>query len=135
MRAQQASMITEPQLDFIALAIRGQKIGFGKVIKLIDEMVATLKQEQLDDDHKKEYCDQQFDIADDKKKGLETKISGLETAIMDAEEGITKLKQEIDDLEDAIKALDKQVAEMTEQRQAESSDYQELMASDAAAKE
>jgi cell division septum initiation protein DivIVA len=54
---------------------------------------------------------------------------------MDAEEGITKLKQEIDDLEDSVKALDKQVAEMTEQRQAESSDYQELMASDAAAKE
>jgi chromosome segregation ATPase len=134
-RAQNQESDPRPRIDFIMMAIRGKKIGFEKVIKMIDEMVGTLKQEQLDDDHKKEYCDQQFDIADDKKKGLETKISGLETAIMDAEEGITKLKQEIDDLEDSMKALDKQVAEMTEQRQAESSDYQELMASDAAAKE
>jgi len=134
-QAQTREADPRPRIDFIMMAIKGKKIGFEKVIKMIDEMVATLKQEQLDDDHKKEYCDQQFDIADDKKKGLETKISGLETAIMDAEEGITKLKQEIDDLEDSIKALDKQVAEMTEQRQAESKDCQELMASDAAAKE
>merc|ERR1719163_1908296 len=70
-----------PQLDFIALAIRGQKIGFDKVIKMIDEMVATLKTEQQDDDHKKEYCAAQFDQADDKKKGLERAVSDLETAI------------------------------------------------------
>jgi len=134
-RAQSMESDPRPHIDFIMMAIKGKKIGFEKVIKMIDEMVATLKQEQLDDEHKKEYCDAQFDIADDKKKGLETKISGLETAILDAQEGITKLKQEIDDLGDSMKALDKQVAEMTEQRQAESADYQELMASDAAAKE
>merc|ERR1719482_1663056 len=45
-----------PQLDFIALAIQGKKIGFDKVIKMIDEMVSTLKTEQLDDDNKKDYC-------------------------------------------------------------------------------
>jgi len=38
------------------MAIKGKKIGFEKVIKMIDEMVATPKQEQLDDDHKKEHC-------------------------------------------------------------------------------
>merc|ERR1719321_206115 len=37
-------------LDFIALALRGQKVGFEKVIKLMDEMVVTLKKEQVDDD-------------------------------------------------------------------------------------
>ena len=31
---------------------------------MIVEMVATLKTEQLDDDHKKEYCAKQFDMAD-----------------------------------------------------------------------
>merc|ERR1719326_626600 len=54
---------------------------------------------------------------------------------MDAKEGITKLKDEIDSLEDSIKATDKSVAEMTEQRKEESKDYQELMASNGAAKE
>merc|ERR1719498_2103296 len=60
-----------PQFDFITMAIQGKKIGFEKVIKMIDDMVVTLKKEQLDDDHKKEYCAKQFDMADDKKKGLE----------------------------------------------------------------
>merc|ERR1711933_67553 len=87
-KAQKASTIRRPQFDFIALAIQGRKIGFDKVIKMIDDMVATLKQEQLDDDHKKEYCAKQFDFADDKKKGLERSIADLETAIADAKDGI-----------------------------------------------
>merc|ERR1719362_2534079 len=41
-------------------------------------------------------------------------------------------KEQIDALEDGIRALDKSVAEATEQRK---EDYEELMASDAAAKE
>ncbi len=53
------------------LALRGKKINFDKVLTMIDDMVALLKQEQLDDDHKKEYCIGQFDLADDKKKALE----------------------------------------------------------------
>jgi hypothetical protein len=134
-RAQDAALNPRPRIDFIAMAIQGKKIGFEKVIKMIDEMVGTLKQEQLDDDHKKEYCAEQFDFADDKKKGLEQKINGLETTIIDAKDGITKLGEEIDGLEDQIKATDKQVAEMTEQRKDESKEYQELMASNGAAKE
>merc|ERR1719426_170435 len=64
-------------LDFIALAIKGKKIGFEKVIKMIDEMVVTLKTEQADDDNKKEYCAEQFDLSDDKKKSLERSIKDL----------------------------------------------------------
>jgi septal ring factor EnvC (AmiA/AmiB activator) len=124
-----------PRLDFIALAIQGKKIGFGKVIGMIDEMVSTLKTEQLDDDHKKEYCAKQFDIADDKKKGLERSISDLETAIADAKDGISTSESEIEALEDSIKALDKSVADATEQRKEENEDFTELMASDSAAKE
>jgi len=124
-----------PKLDFIALAIQGKKIGFEKVIKMIDEMVATLKTEQLDDDHKKEYCAKQFDMADDKKKGLERAVADLETAIEDAKEGVSTTKSEIGSLEDTIKALDKSVAEATEQRKEEHEDFTELMASDSAAKE
>jgi len=124
-----------PQLDFIAMAIQGKKIGFDKVIKMIDNMVVTLKQEQLDDDHKKEYCAKQFDMADDKKKGLERGVADLETAIEDAKEGISASKTDIEALEKGIKALDKSVAEATEQRKEEHSDHTELMASDSAAKE
>jgi len=124
-----------PQLDFIAMAIQGKKIGFEKVIKMIDEMVATLKKEQLDDDHKKEYCAKQFDLADDKKKGLERSVADLETSIEDSRDGIAALKSEIKSLGAGIKALDKSVADATEQRQEEHADFTELVASDSAAKE
>merc|ERR1719326_948406 len=122
-------------LDFIAMAIQGKKIGFEKVIGMIDEMAATLKAEQADDDNKKEYCAKQFDEADDKKKGLERSISDLETAISDAKDGIATTQDEIKALGKGIKALDKAVAEATEQRKEENEDFQALMASDSAAKE
>merc|ERR1719207_59552 len=102
---------------------------------MIDEMVATLKTEQLDDDHKQEYCEKEFDLADDKKKDLERSISNLETAIVDGKDGIAQLKERIAALEDTIKALDKAVAEATEQRKEENEEFTELMASDTAAKE
>lgn len=123
------------RLDLIALALRGKKVGFEKVIKMIDEMVATLKKEQADDDHKKEYCVEQFDLADDKKKSLERAISDTETAIDDAKEGISTSKEEIAALEAGIKELDKSVAEATEQRKKENEEYKELMSSNTAAKE
>merc|ERR1719198_2121983 len=134
-RAQNLESDPRPRIDFIMMAIKGKKIGFEKVIKMIDEMVATLKQEQLDDDHKKEYCDQQFDIADDKKKGLQKTASDLEISIEEANEDIKTLAGEIESLEDGIKKLDKSVAEATDQRKEEHEDFTGLMASDASAKE
>merc|ERR1719335_1555960 len=134
-KAQQNSQVGRPQLDFIALTLRGKKIGFEKVIKLIDEMVETLKKEQIADDDKKEYCTVSLDTADDKKKALEHSIEGLESAIAKSKDAIATLKEEVEALEDEIKALDKAVAEATEQRKEESEDYVELMAQDSAAKE
>jgi hypothetical protein len=131
----QRSNKRRPELDFISLALRGKKIGFEKVIGMIDDLVAELKKEQQDDDNKKEYCDVQFDLADDKKKALEKTVADLETAITEAKENIVTTKEEIDALEDGIRALDKSVAEATEQRKEENEDYKSLMAGNAAAKE
>jgi len=123
------------RLDYIMLAIRGKKFGFEKVITMIDNMVDLLGSEQLDDNDKKEYCEMQLDHADDKKKGLERDVSKLEAAIETSKESITTLAGEIKALSDGIAALDKQVAEATEQRKEENSDYTTLMANDAAAKD
>merc|ERR1719151_221451 len=122
-------------IGFIALALEGKKVGFDKVIKMIDDMITTLKIEQADDDAKKEYCAKELDAADDKKKGLERSVSDLETSIENAKEDIAKLGEEIDVLKAAIKELDKNVLEATEQRKEENEDFKELMASDTAAKE
>jgi len=122
-------------LDFIALALRGKKVGFEKVIKLMDEMVVTLKKEQVDDDAKKEYCEKELDLADDKKKVVERAISDSEKAIEEANEGIATVTEEIEALEAGIKALDKSVAEATAQRKEENTEFQGLMAGNTAAKE
>jgi septal ring factor EnvC (AmiA/AmiB activator) len=124
-----------PNLDFIAMAIQGKKIGFEKVIKMIDEMVANLKNEQQDDDDKSEYCAKQLDFSEDKKKGLEQTVSDLETQIANNEEALATTKEDIKILEKSIKDLDKAVAEATEQRKDEHEEFTELMASDSAAKE
>jgi len=124
-----------PELNFLALALEGRKVDFSKVIKMIDTMVATLKKEQQDDNDKREYCEMQFDQADDKKKGLERSVSNLEKSIAKQKEAIAALADEIKSLEDGIVALDKSVAEATQQRKDENAEYTELMSSDAAAKE
>merc|ERR1719476_685042 len=126
---------SRPELDLIALAIRGKKIGFEKVIGLIDEMVANLKKEQIEDDNKKEYCEKQFDLSEDKKKELEMSVSDSETATEEMEGDIEKLTEEIAALTKGIKKLDKSVAEATEQRKKENTEYKELKQSDTAAKE
>merc|ERR1719160_2172681 len=99
-----------PELNFLALALQGKKVDFSKVLKMIDAMVATLNKEQQDNDDKKEYCEMQFDTADDKKKGLERGVSNLEKAIEKEKEAIATLADEIKALEEGIVALDKSVA-------------------------
>merc|ERR1719223_2613035 len=102
---------------------------------MIDNLVATLKQEQLDDDHKKEYCTVRLDTSDDKRKSLEQELSDISAAIASAEESIATLKQDIKALEAGIKSLDQSVAEATANRKAEHQEYTELIASNSAAKE
>merc|ERR1719221_1733650 len=134
-RTQRANSRHRAQFDLLELALTGKKVSFEKVLKMIDDMVAMLKEEQLDDDHKKEYCLTQFDLTDDKKKDLERTMSLEAAAIEKAKEAIALLSEEIASLEAGIKALDKSVAEATVQRKEENEDYTELMASDTAAKE
>merc|ERR550525_1011691 len=102
---------------------------------MIDDMVALLKKEQVDDNNKKEYCLLEFDQSDDKKKALERKLADENAAIASAQKAIETLTEEIAALEAGIAALDKSVMEATEQRKEENTDYKELMASDTAAKE
>jgi chromosome segregation ATPase len=123
------------RVNFLVVALRGKKVGFEKVISMIDAMIATLNKEQTDDENKKEYCSKQADVTEDKKKALERSVKDLETAITSAEEGISQLTEEIATAEDSIKALDKSVQAATEQRKEENVEFKELMQSDGAAKE
>merc|ERR1719327_1552548 len=125
----------DPRLDLIEVAMHGGKMGFGKIVKMIDNLVVELKAEQGIDNDKKSYCEAEFDKAEDKKKGLELDISDLGKAIEDAEEAIATLASEIKALTKGIKDLDKSVAEATESRKEEHDDYVETLAGNTAAKD
>jgi len=115
--------------------LHGKKVGFEKIITMIDDLVTLLKQDQKDDESKKVYCSEQLDSSDDKKKDLEREVSDLEKAIATANEDITTFKSEIAALKAGIIALDKSVVEATANRKSEHAEYEELIASDSAAKE
>merc|ERR1719218_157011 len=138
-KAQALEQLTKSTGDFrlnlIALALKGKKVSFDKVLGMMDDMVALLKKEQVDDDNKKEYCEATIDQTEDKVKELELAVSDLAKAIADGKEDIATLKEEIEGLEDGIKALDKQVAEATEQRKEEHADNVETLTNNNAAKE
>lgn len=134
-RARSNMKLGHHKLDFVLLALRGRKIGFEKVSQLIDGLVATLKTEQQDDEHKKGYCEAQYDNTDDKKKDLQRSISDVETVIAETKESVATLAEEIKALKAGIAALDKSVADATEQRKAEAAATKELVASNGAAKE
>merc|ERR1719456_760600 len=53
------------RIDLISLALKGKKVSFAKVLKMIDDMVALLGKEQTDDDNKKEYCENLIDKTED----------------------------------------------------------------------
>jgi len=122
-------------LDLIAMALHGKKIGFDKVIGMIDNMIATLNKEQVDDDSKKAYCAKELDLADDDKKSLTRDIANLGASIEAGQGAIAGLEEEIAALTAGIHKLDQSVAEATANRKSEHDEYNELIASNSAAKE
>jgi hypothetical protein len=123
----------DPRVDFLEVALKGGKAGFGKIIKIIDELVVQLKNEQKEDDQKKDYCDAEFDKTEDKAKALANDVSDTETAIDDETESISNLKASIEALDDGIRALDKEVEKATETRQEEHEDFTSTSAGNSAA--
>mmetsp|Transcript_75475 Transcript_75475/g.118007 ORF Transcript_75475/g.118007 Transcript_75475/m.118007 type:complete len:703 (+) Transcript_75475:66-2174(+) len=132
---QAARKSTDPRIDFVQVALHGGKMGFDKITKMIDELMATLKGEQDDDDSKKEYCLAEFDKTEDTKKGLEWDISDIKKAISDGKEAVEQLSSEIEALIAGIKSLDKAVAEATKIRKEEHDEYVSTLAANSAAKE
>merc|ERR1719163_137922 len=117
------------------MVLKGKKVDFSKVVKMIDDMVAILKQEQLDDDNKREVCNMQLDQAEDKIKTLKVSIEDITTSLDQKTEAIATLADEIKTLQGEVADLDKSVMEATVQRKSENAEYTELMSSDNAAKE
>merc|ERR1719162_1326956 len=109
--------------------------GFDKVVKMVDDMVATHGREQADDDKKKDFCIAELNKVDDDKKALKGDVSDLAADIEEREDAIATLKSEIAGLQQGLEALDKSVVEATEQRKEEHEEYTNTAASNQAAVE
>merc|ERR1719393_521329 len=101
------------RVSLISMALRSGKVSFDKVIKMIDDMVKLLGEEQTADDAKKKYCE----------------------AELDTTEAIATLTDEIKALEEGIVELDKSVVEATATRKEEHDDFTMELASNTAAKD
>jgi flagellar motility protein MotE (MotC chaperone) len=123
------------RLNLIALALRGKKTSFDKVVKMVDDMVKLLTKEQNSDNEKKSYCVKSLDEGEDEIKGLEASIKDTDKELADHNEGIKVVDSEIDTITTGIEDLDKQVATATNQRKDEHAEYQDTMTNDGAAKQ
>jgi len=133
--ALQSSKSKDYRLDLVSLAIKGGKVSFDKVIKMIDDMVALLGEEQETDDNKKDECESNIDKTEDKHKQLNVEIADLDKATEETKENIATLTDEIAALTQGIKDLDKSVAEATENRKEAHEEYVTTLAANNAAVE
>merc|ERR550514_562225 len=121
------------QVGLIQLALMGKKVSFDKIIKMIDDLVGVLGDEQEADEEQKKWCETEFETSDDKKKDLKFKIEGLAAGIEEMTEGVAKLTDEIAALTEGIAALDKSVAEATATRKEEHEEFVTVSAQNNAA--
>merc|ERR1719191_1480909 len=109
--------------QLVQLALAGKKVGFEKIIKMMDDMVVLLGKEQKDDEAEKEYCEAEFEKSEDETVDLKRKIKGTDAVIAEGEDALAALKEDIATLTTGITDLDKAVAEVTDTRKKESTDY------------
>jgi chromosome segregation ATPase len=101
------------------VAKEGEKEAIQKVITLIDEMVATLKEEEESDLSIKEKCEE--DRAEDARKVATTarSMDEMSDEISKLMSEIEELKAEIEEKKEAIKALEEELKEATRIREDE----------------
>jgi chromosome segregation ATPase len=121
------------RMDLISLSLKGRKVNFDKVIKMIDDMVGILGNEQKSDDSKKAFCEKEIDRTEDDIKILKQTQDDLSKASDDAKESIATLAEEIAALAAGVVALDKEVAEATAVRKEENAEFKDVLASNTAA--
>mmetsp|Transcript_85468 Transcript_85468/g.151156 ORF Transcript_85468/g.151156 Transcript_85468/m.151156 type:complete len:673 (-) Transcript_85468:70-2088(-) len=111
----------------ISLSIAAQKGAFDKVNKAIEDMVAALKKEQVDEIKLNDECTAEFndnELSNDEKtrvKGsVESKISSLKSELTTTLSDMKKLSEEVDGLENDLK-------EAGENRDDETSEFKKVV--------
>jgi len=93
------------------------------VSKIVDGMLATLTQQQADDDKQQEWCNTELTKANDEDKGAKGKVADLDATVSELADSVAQLDDQIKPLKDEVMSLDRSVAEATEQRKDEHAEY------------
>merc|ERR1719281_444269 len=111
------------QLELIELSLKAKKVDFSKILAMIEGMVQVLHEEQKDDDTQKTFCDSDIEKSTREKKDTEEAVAASQAFIEETTAESAATAEEIASLGKEIKALDKAVAEATEQRKEEHSEF------------
>merc|ERR1719311_347102 len=106
---------------------RNKAPSFGNITGLVDDMIVLEEEEQSGDDHQKPWCNGEFEKEDREEKSEKTEIASLDAEMLEETDAIEGLEEEIKALQEQIAGLDKAVAQATEQRKEEHSEYQETL--------
>merc|ERR1719440_159155 len=110
-------------LELIELQMKAKKVDFSKMLAMIEGMVQVLHEEQKDDDTQKTFCDSDIEKSTREKKDTEEAVAASQAFIEETTAESAATGEEIATLQKEIKALDKAVAEATEQRKEEHSEF------------
>jgi len=102
-------------------------VDFGEINKMIDEMLAILSAENKDDLKQRDYCVDQLDSTEQEKANTQDKVDSIASAIEELTDSAAQTADELKSLQDAVATLDKDVAEATEQRKNEHTEYSETL--------
>jgi hypothetical protein len=115
------------RLSLLAYMLRVGKVDFSKVIKMIDDMIAHLAQEQKDDDDHRNMCNTELDENNDNKKSQERTIRDLSASIDEAKERIAQLKESMETTMTDMEATKAASEEATKNRQKENAEFKQTM--------
>eukprot|EP00746_Dinoflagellata_sp_MGD_P006356 gnl/MRDRNA2_/MRDRNA2_112394_c0_seq1.p1 gnl/MRDRNA2_/MRDRNA2_112394_c0~~gnl/MRDRNA2_/MRDRNA2_112394_c0_seq1.p1 ORF type:complete len:542 (+),score=176.46 gnl/MRDRNA2_/MRDRNA2_112394_c0_seq1:84-1628(+) len=98
------------------------------VSNMITGMVAVLHDEDVSDEHKKDWCANETQINSNLLQEKEEMINKLSSTITDQEDQSTTLAEQIKELQDQISALDKMVFDKTQLRKKEHQEFVDTFA-------
>merc|ERR1719281_1392047 len=98
--------------------------GAAKVVDgMIDNMVHVLHDEDVEDEHKKDWCSNETEVTENLNTEKQALVEKLKADLAAMSDSLEQTNTDIKTLEQTIAALDKQVHEATEQRKEEHAEF------------
>jgi len=100
---------------------------FAELKKMINKMIADMKQEQKDDDKHKEWCQKEFDLTEDSMKTVQDTIDGHKQKIEEKTTELQSIQEAYANIKKQIADLDSNMLLATAQRKKEKAEYDQIV--------